>query len=71
MQQLEFFRDTDIVTLKAELKELKASNDRMRKALFARHGDLAKNYHDVLERLTILERNICNGTYQIIENFGT
>ncbi len=63
MFQLEFFREDDIIVLRREIEKLKASNERMRKALFAKHGDLSKNYLDLLERITILERNICNAKY--------
>lgn len=60
MIQLEWFRDEDIVVLRMEMEKLKSSNDRMRKALFAKHGELAKNYNELNERINILERNICN-----------
>lgn len=47
--------------LRYEIEKLKASNDKMRKALFAKHGELAKNYLDLLHRLEIIERHICKG----------
>jgi hypothetical protein len=61
--QLDFFRDDDISIIRQELDRLKSSNDRLRKALFARHGELAKKYMDVHERLSIIERHICTGGF--------
>lgn len=59
MIQLEFFEEETTTLLKREIQRLKESNDKTRKALFARHGELAKNYLDILHRLEIIERNIC------------
>lgn len=61
MIQLDFFETDELSSIKYEMNKLKDSNDRMRKALFARHGELAKNYMDLLSRLEIIERNICQG----------
>lgn len=66
MIQLDFFQDDEIVILKYEMKKLKESNDKVRKSLFAKHGELAKNYMDLLQRMEILERHICTTTPQII-----
>ncbi len=58
--QLELFdtlSETDI--LKEEVSLLKKSQDKLRKALFARHGELAKRYVEIHERMEILERYIC------------
>lgn len=60
--QLELFdirSETDI--LQEEISELKKSQDKLRKALFARHGELAKKYLEIHNRLEILEMNICKG----------
>lgn len=60
MIQLDFFQEHDEVSvLKNELEKVRASSEKVRKALFARHGELAKNYLDLLQRLEVLERNIC------------
>jgi hypothetical protein len=67
MMQLDFFVDIDTQTLKDEVKRLKESNDRVRKSLFAKHGELAKNYLDLLDRLTILERHICTVNYATLQ----
>ena len=47
--------------LKSEIAKLSLSNEKVRKGLFARHGELAKMYMDIHNRLDILERNICKG----------
>jgi len=60
MLQLELFETEDTERLRGEVERLKESNDRMRKALFARHGQLNKYYLDIIQRLDILERNICH-----------
>jgi hypothetical protein len=59
MIQLEFFETDEIQLLKQEIINLKNSNEKVRRALFARHGELAKNYVDLVARLEIIERNIC------------
>lgn len=60
MLQLEFFEKTETERLKEELERVIAMNDKLRKALFARHGELAKHYLDLSQRLDIIERNICH-----------
>lgn len=58
--QLDLFEthtETDI--LQEEISLLKKSQDKLRKALFARHGELAKKYVEIHDRLEILERYIC------------
>jgi predicted metallo-beta-lactamase superfamily hydrolase len=60
--QLDLFEDkneTDI--LRDQITIVKESNDKVRKSLFARHGELAKKYIEIHQRLEILERNICRG----------
>jgi hypothetical protein len=47
--------------LKSQVEKLGESNTKVRKSLFARHGELAKLYIDIHNRLEILERNICKG----------
>lgn len=59
MIQLEFFETDEVELLKQEVITLKNSNEKVRRALFARHGELAKNYIDLVSRLELLERNIC------------
>ena len=47
--------------LKDEVNKLSESNGKVRRSLFARHGELAKLYLEIHNRLEILERNICKG----------
>jgi hypothetical protein len=61
MIQLDFFENDEVLRLKDELRQVKESSDKVRKALFARHGQLAKAYLELHQRLDIIERNICLG----------
>jgi hypothetical protein len=63
MIQLDFFAEgkTDMDYLREELEQVRSSSDRVRKSLFARHGELAKSYLELHERLQIIEKNICKG----------
>jgi len=62
--QLDFFRESgsEIELMHEEVTKVKNSTDKMRKSLFAKHGELAKKYADLENRLNILERNICSGS---------
>jgi hypothetical protein len=62
--QLDFFQPelSEVEYLRLDVKEVKDSNDKVRKSLFAKHGDLARKYMELHERMQILERNICLGT---------
>lgn len=60
--QLDFFKtheESEIDALKAEVSKLRESQDKVRKAMFARHGELYKRQIDFEERLSCLERGIC------------
>jgi len=62
--QLDFFQteeESEIDCLHQELEKMRQSNDKIRKALFARNGELVKMYMDVNDRLSIIEKNICKG----------
>ncbi len=62
--QLDFFNETtEEDALEERIRNLEKSQDKLRKALFARHGDLAKKYLEMNDRLNILEFNICKGIY--------
>lgn len=63
MIQQDFFTNTDTNVLKEEVKQLKESNEKVRKSLFAKHGELAKSYLELLCRLQTLEKHICIGPY--------
>jgi len=68
--QLELFQDIEpirddekIMRELAEVKELAMStyksSEKVRKGLFARHGELAKLYLDLHHRFEVIERAIC------------
>ena len=71
MIQLDLFQDleepirddTKILRQLNETREIAMntyrSSEKVRKALFARHGELAKMYLEIHCRLEILERHIC------------
>jgi hypothetical protein len=61
--QLNFFEEnkSEVDYLKEEIYEVRESNDKVRKSLFARHAELAKKYLELHERMQIIERNICRG----------
>jgi Tfp pilus assembly protein PilO len=57
--QLDFFEETEISILKAEIVELKKSLDRQRKSQFAKIGECKKEIIELKEDMEILKRNIC------------
>lgn len=68
--QLELFQDIEvdrddekILKELAEVKELALStyrsSEKVRKGLFARHGELAKMYLDLHNRFEVIEKNLC------------
>ncbi len=60
MIQLDFFEKEETEVLRGEIEKVKESNNKVRKSLFAKHGELAKNYADLQRRLEIIERNLCS-----------
>ena len=62
--QLELFDDkSEIDVLQDQVNELRKSQDKVRKSLFARHGELAKHYLELNERFDVLEKMLCKGKY--------
>lgn len=58
--QLDLFEEvTESDMLRQEIFKVRETTDKTRKSLFARHGELAKKYMDLQERLAILEHHIC------------
>ena len=60
--QLDFFKneeESEIEALRAEIKAVKTSSDKVRKGTYARIGELTKLTNDLQDRLRILERNVC------------
>lgn len=56
--ELDFFKSENEVMMD-KLDSIKESSDRVRKGIFAKHGELVKKYMDLSDRLEIIERNIC------------
>jgi hypothetical protein len=62
--QLDLFQEyTEVEILEQRIKQLEKSMDKQRKALFARHGALCKQYMELNDRLDILERVLCKGKF--------
>lgn len=62
--QFDFFstpEESEIESLRKEVRDIKASTDKVRKSLYARNNELEKLVADISDRLYILERNICVG----------
>jgi|WetSurMetagenome_2_1015567.scaffolds.fasta_scaffold1219918_1 hypothetical protein len=57
--QLDLFEQDEDVLLRKEIEKIKISTEKVRKSLFAKHGDLSKLYIELDHRLGILERYIC------------
>ena len=63
MIQLDFLQPlSEMEILREEIRQVRASNDKVRKGLFARHGELAKLYIETKNRLDILEMHICKNS---------
>lgn len=63
--QIEFLpveEKSELASLREEVQHVKGSNDKVRKSMFARHGELARKYTELQERLQIIERNICRSS---------
>lgn len=50
---------SEVEDLKRYVDELKTSQDKVRRAMFAKHGELSKLYLDLHERFYVIERNLC------------
>jgi len=55
--QFDFFEPCEVTVLKWELEKAKKSNEKTKKTLLAKYGELAKNYLDLLERIDLIEKN--------------
>jgi hypothetical protein len=62
--QLDLFKEQDDIELyREEIRSLTKSQDKLRKAMFARHGELSKKYLELNDRFEVLERVLCKGKY--------
>lgn len=71
--QIPFHQKSEIELIREEVKELRESMHKQRKALFARHGELAKMYVNLTHEFDTLQTSICkNGQRndQIILNYA-
>jgi len=68
--QLQFFPEqkNEIDCIRDDVKVVKESSEKVRKSLFARHGELARKYIELSERMQIIERNICRGSSMSIQS---
>lgn len=61
--QLEFWKTEEecrMDSIQKSVEAVKESSDKVRRGIYARHGELYKKYMDLEERFQILERNICS-----------
>jgi hypothetical protein len=58
--QLDFFETDETSVIKQEIINAHASIGRIRRALFARNGELSKQVLDLTQRLEIIEQGLCN-----------
>jgi predicted DNA-binding protein len=65
IDQLDMFMPapTEVDFIKSDLKEAVELIHRVRKGQYAKIGDIKKMQLEILERLDILERNLCRGKY--------
>ncbi len=54
-EQFDLFRDEDLCALDARVLALEKSQDKVRKNLFAKHGDVVKMLLEILHRVEQLE----------------
>lgn len=52
-------RPEEIDYVKSDVKEIRDALDRQRKSQFAKIGEIKKMQLEIIERLDLLERNIC------------
>jgi hypothetical protein len=73
MYQLDFLapEKSEIELLRDHVHIVKESTDKVRKSLFARHGELARKYVELHDRLQILEQNICRGEVSLGSTVST
>ena len=62
--QLDLFKtkeECEFDAMRQSIQEMKKSQERVRKKLFAENGQQKKIILDLSERMEIIERNICKG----------
>ena len=53
----------EIDFVKSDVKDIRDALDRQRKSQFAKIGEIKKMQLELLERMDLLERNICRGAH--------
>lgn len=62
--QMDLFQEySEVEMLEQKISMLEKSLEKQRKALFARHGALCKQYMELNDRFNILERALCKGSF--------
>jgi len=62
--QLDFWKSSEeceIDALRIQYAELKKSTEKVRKAMFARNGELTKRILELEDRIQYIERGLCYG----------
>ena len=65
--QLDFIYDegkTEFYFLKEDVREVRASCDKVRRGIYAKHNILQKKYDELLERMNIIEKHICRNPWR-------
>ena len=50
---------SEVEDMKRQLAEMKKSQDKVRKGIYAKHGELCKMYLDLYHEVETLKRDIC------------
>lgn len=66
--QLDLFEEySEVELLEQKVKMLEKSQEKVRKSIFAKHGQLSKQYMELNDRFDVLERALCRGKYGVLE----
>ena len=52
-------RPSEVDELRMQVKAYKESSDRVRRGIFAKHGDLVKRMMDIEGRMQAIEKGLC------------
>lgn len=58
--------ESELISLRREIVETKKSCDKVRKGLFARHNELAKQFLELKHDHDLLIKAICKGNYETV-----
>lgn len=54
-------KESELEAMKEELERVRKSNDKVRRGMFARHNELAKQYLEMREEFENWKRSVCRG----------